>query len=1478
MHKNLCASYEETRYIPEGSEWPPCQAKSIVSVALIYYKGQRTEQQLLEIAKLHKEGSNALDKLVVSNDCLPSPKKQRLDHSKISKSIADIFKPDPTNTQNASSTELPKSILIEGAPGIGKTVLIKEVAYCWAKGKILHSFELVFLIYLRNPGVQNAKTLEELIQLFDVPTEMVSIVRCYLFQCSGQNIAFLLDGFDEYPPLLRKDSIILSIIMHKILSKSTVVVTSRPIATAALHHCVDRRIDILGFAEDDRKRYISETLVHSVGKEEELYKYLEKQPTINALCFVPLHLAILLYLFKKDSLPETLTEMNESFILHTIYRYIKRSEYNLSDAVEKLVDLPESILDVVYKLCTLAFEGLQKNQLVFPHKEIKEILPDLAKDVNIFGLLQAVEHFPSNKAAGTTTSYNFLHYTMQEFLAALHVSTLPIENQASLMKNTFWNEHYGFMWMMYIGTVGTKSEVFNNFISKGSKYKRGGVKLLRSIKDNKIKLLHLFQCYTEDKSNVEIPNIITSMFNDGKIKFNETLLPHHILSLTVFLSHLKVRLSALELNNCHLGDNGMNILKQFITSNKTLTSSMGLVNLLENDASPWGVYCVTIEYCSVGSLVVFGDDGMEKHIKKIENSLQINTTLQCLTLCNIGETGLKSIQTVLASGSVLTLKKINLSWLKFDKKNSNILLHTVLPLSNQLNDKNISKEIAVNILWDGINYVKSDSLDLSDKLCSNNILSFIVFGLNNNKTVCKLDLSNNSTCLSNEAEIAKICNCVKSNKTLQELSLSSNCIGNKIQAVAKALQANETLQKLDISNNHLSDDDLTSINFTESEVKNTEQESDMSVHQTFNLTNVFHIKKLNIASNNLSATVVSGFIKNNSVLKELNISESSITTIGAKIIAQAIKTNSALQALDISKNYITSDGLLCLLKGKLKKLVITHNNVTKSGFQKIECCISSLPSVYASWNEIVIENKHVNFSSKIFEFTNSVKNYIRDEIWPIEEISHVDYRIEFLTHCLEEDNVLQELELCDHNINIDRAKMVAKATELNTVLQKLDISCNPLSDEGALAFGECLKNNKSLQELIMSENMINNEGAIRIADGMKVNKKLLKLDISKNWITSKALLYLLKALEGNFVLKFLNITHNNVTKSEFLTIQEHIKQLLLQMQVKLSWNELESYSQNEFKSICTLYDPCIKEFSNDNETDIWPFVKILDHDVRVEFLSNCLSDNINLHNLNLCNNNISDIGAKLIAQAIEENRTLEILNISQNKLSDDGVSDISISLRNNIALQELDMSENEIVGKGAYELATLIERNKSLKVLDISCMSINDDGITEISRCLKDNNCLCKLDLSLNKITSIGAEQIAKALEDNITLQILNITGNKISDNGVSAISTCLKENHYLQELYMSEIDITSKGAIYIADALEVNECLHTLNLHHHNIDDGLSFNMTILDAVHYHNDTLKQLKLPWVHDKNEDTIKDKMKKIKKVKKGKGKVINVTFC
>ena len=62
--------------------------------------------------------------------------------------INDLFEP----FENTSS--IPYKILIEGAPGIGKTELSKEIALQWANNLILKEKKLLFLLFAHDPHIK----------------------------------------------------------------------------------------------------------------------------------------------------------------------------------------------------------------------------------------------------------------------------------------------------------------------------------------------------------------------------------------------------------------------------------------------------------------------------------------------------------------------------------------------------------------------------------------------------------------------------------------------------------------------------------------------------------------------------------------------------------------------------------------------------------------------------------------------------------------------------------------------------------------------------------------------------------------------------------------------------------------------------------------------------------------------------------------------------------------------------------------------------------------------------------------------------------------------------------------------------------------------------------------------------------------------------------------------------------------------------
>ena len=1361
ISNHLCDMYKRTRFTPKGAEWPPNIPKLIVSVALIHYKGKRTEQELLKMANIHKEGSVAIDEFTSGT----SAKRPQLDYYTVTKSITDIFKADPSDLKESgtSSTEAPKRILIEGAPGIGKTVLAKEIAYQWATNEILIEIKIVFLLYLRDPHLQSINKIEQLVQYMSnecLNSEQIATITLHLVNTKGHQLCIVLDGFDEYPTSLQRNSFIIDIINGVVLPEAIVVITSRPTATVSLHDQVDRRIDILGLPKEERDKYISQTFSNSPERKVELDKYLKQQPVINGLCFVPLHLAILLFLFHQGSLPETLTEMNESFILHTIYRHLERYGLTPSDAVDKLENVPKSILDIVYNLSELAFKGLQQNKLVFRFIEIEQICPhinEIVGAINGFGLLQAVKYYPQ-KGAGTTTSFNFLHYTMQEYLAALHVSNLPSEQQSSLMEETFWDGHYNFMWIMFIGIVGIKSDIFVNFVCEGKVRKwKSGIRMAEYILNDKRKQLHVFQCYVEAKSSTEVPDVISDMFKDGKVIINGVgLLPHHISSLMTFMSNSSMQWKTLDLKRCNVTEVGMSILEQFISEK---LSTLKYADL-SNNSSPWGVYCAIIRYCSVNSLTLCGDHGIQNYVNEIKEGLQMSIRLISLTLCNITNDGAITIAEAIQVNS--TLQNINISrnyisieglmyFMEAVKNNHTLqvvnITHNNITRSGFTSIKqcieNLQHPIQIYASWNEIISRNGELLVIS-KICTfqeseniiedvwsfkdynyHHIMTCLSECLKEDDTLLELNLSKNQifrekiidaikvnkTLLKLDASFTKIhdqdyiSNCLKINKSLKELNMSENVItSNGAKQIATAIRINTTLEKLDLSCNRISNDGVSFIS--------------------------------------------DGLKKNNS-LQELNISRNEITSEGAQYIAEAIQVNTTLEKINVSCNAISDNGAAAIsyslqFNNSLQELNMSRNEITSKGAQYIAEAI-----------QINTTLEKINVSCNAISDDGAVA---------------ISYSLQF-------NNSLQELNMSRNEITSEGVKKITEVIQVNTTLKHLDLSINKIADDGANFISDVLQFNTSLQELNILHSCITNKGIKEITEAIQINSTLQNINISKNQISLEGLMYFMEAVNNNCTLQVVNITHNDVTRSGFTSIKQCIENLQHPIQIYASWNEINESG----KLVTKISTSC----APDNiEDDVWSF-DVYNPDHLVMCLSECLKEDDTLQELNMSCNKITSEEAKMIGEAIKVNKTLKKLDIHGNSISDDGAAAISDGLKCNISLQELDMSVNKITSEGANMIGEAIKVNKILKKINIRGNSISNDGAAAISDGLKCNISLQELNMSWNKITSEGANMIAEAIKVNTTLHTLYLYQRGITDKLFfnMTVLTAVYHNNTLMEL-----------------------------------------------------------------------------------------------
>ena len=714
----------------------------MVNVALIQYKGSRTEQELIEIHKRQKEGTPAVDKLVYC--------------SKVTKDISKIFQTDYTDSRETVAKP-PKVILIEGAPGIGKTVLAKKIAYLWAKKELLVDVTILFLLFLRDPNLHNINTLEQLIQYVSRKHLDGKQVENCIAQIKKLKVGIVMDGFDE---LHHGNSFIAALIKGSVFDDSIVVLTSRPTALH-LHGKVDRRVEILGFAQEERDKYISESL-DSPDQRKQLQDYLKCQPVINGLIYVPLHSAILLYLYKVQSmLPETYTEMNESFILHTIYRSLTKDARPVT-AVDSIKDLPEDILGIVKGLSKVAFMGLQKDQFVFSYNQIKTNCPEIENSIpgafNGFGLLQVVGYLPK-RGAGPNISFYFLHFTMQEFLAALHVSDIPLEQQISLMESTFWDDRYYFMWMMYVGINGINSQIFMQFLyttQPGADISE--LKVSDSITSNKTKCLHLFQCFMETKSE-KVPKVISNIFIHNEINFcGLQLLPHHISSLTLYISKYSMLLQSLNLRDCCIGDVGMNILKHFFTVNPDKASSIKHIDLFGNNSVLlWDVY-----------YAIFGQQNLTKlnwsslggvNVEEIVTVMDNNMTVQSLNISNnhFKNDDAERIAKVLSGNT--TLQELDISSNKITTRGAIAISECLL---------NNVKLQHLKISWNN-HFIDTDYSTVSFLQRLKDVdVEVVVKILCKNETITELDLSEKLISDSGAISLSKY---IKSSKSIREIDI-----------------------------------------------------------------------------------------------------------------------------------------------------------------------------------------------------------------------------------------------------------------------------------------------------------------------------------------------------------------------------------------------------------------------------------------------------------------------------------------------------------------------------------------------------------------------------------------------------------------------------------------------------------------------------------------------------------------------------------
>ena len=638
-------------------QWPPPPTRRVFNLAMIRGQNIRYGPIDEDMVRLMLRGR--------VNDVL---------YQKTPVKLEDIFQRDSAKR---------KVILIEGAPGSGKSTLAWHICQKWESGKLFREFKAVVFVQLRDPAIQSAKSVEDIL-----PAEsrgQAARVVAEFQACRGQGVLWVMDGWDELPSCLHTNSIFHQLIVSaekKNLHFSAIIITSRPIASGDLHRVVSSRVEILGFTPTEVKGYFTEAVGGDPQTVQKLQDQLRERPVIEASCYVPLNSAIVTHLFltQNQSLPTTLHGVFTSLVLCCLKRHATKEGQEFED-ISSLDNLPPYFQEPLEKICALAFHGVMKNKVTFSAGKLE--LLRLSRELVTLGLIQGVESLALLKKS---VSFNFLHLSIQELLAAFYISKLSPSEQVEVFHTMFGQPRFAAVFRFYAAFTKLEAEGIREIISKIAKDS-----------GNKSQMLYLLHGLYEAQ-DLSLCQFVGSQLGGGLNLGFTPLNPVDCLSAGYFISCIYLTTSGefrVDLGVCSLDDYRISLLVKELSKCGSIVAEAGVPGCIDlylhsNSIHGSGIRCIaelishstlirklSLRHSSMryGEAAIYG-------LRHLSQALMTNTSLVELDVGKVGLTaeGVEVLAKALVVNEHLETLKIGEVGLSLDPLYRSILSGRPKPL------------------------------------------------------------------------------------------------------------------------------------------------------------------------------------------------------------------------------------------------------------------------------------------------------------------------------------------------------------------------------------------------------------------------------------------------------------------------------------------------------------------------------------------------------------------------------------------------------------------------------------------------------------------------------------------------------------------------------------------------------------------------------------------------------------------------------
>uniref|UniRef100_A0A669DH41 NACHT domain-containing protein n=2 Tax=Oreochromis niloticus TaxID=8128 RepID=A0A669DH41_ORENI len=363
----------------------------------------------------------------------------------------DIFKAFP-DQQRAI-----RVVLTNGVAGVGKTFSVQKFTLDWAEGLENQHVSVVVLLSFRELNLirDEQYSLLELLHVFHPTLQKVTAEKLAVSQ-----LLFIFDGLDEsrlsldftnrklLSDVTQKSSVsqlLTNLIQGNLLPSALVWITSRPAAANQIPPtCVDRLTEVRGFTDAQKEEYFRRRF-----SDEELssriISHMKTSRSLHIMCSIPVFCWItatvlehMLTTEQRGELPKTLTDMYSHFLLVQTKR--KKNKYHEGHETSPQ-ELTEADREVLLKLGRLAFEHLEKGNIMFYQEDLEQCGLDVTEASVYSGV--CAEIFKRECVIFQKPVYCFVHLSIQEFLAAVYMFQCYTNWETEVLKNFLgidWNE------------------------------------------------------------------------------------------------------------------------------------------------------------------------------------------------------------------------------------------------------------------------------------------------------------------------------------------------------------------------------------------------------------------------------------------------------------------------------------------------------------------------------------------------------------------------------------------------------------------------------------------------------------------------------------------------------------------------------------------------------------------------------------------------------------------------------------------------------------------------------------------------------------------------------------------------------------------------------------------------------------------------------------------------------------------------------